>query len=273
MAVFSKHKLAEIILMLRPIKDTVLECGNGQRFNALFLDLLRSEDPGLSKYLHDMSGLKPYTVSQLMGPFTLSDKGAIRLQGEQEYRLRFTSYLPELSDVWLERLAPSLMEGKEVRIGDEILLVTGCRVKSVALEDLYAAHLLGDGSKARAIRLTFHTPTAFRSRGRNVIFPEAQYVWGNLHRRWRSVSRVDFGKDLHLRASDLAFPQRYRLETKILHFDGFRHVGFEGFCEYRLQGNDGHLRRSLSLLAEFSEFCGVGIKTTMGMGQVSCVLI
>ncbi|MBI3490961.1 MAG: CRISPR system precrRNA processing endoribonuclease RAMP protein Cas6 [Acidobacteria bacterium] len=45
--------------------------------------------------------------------------------------------------------------------------------------------------------------------------------------------------------------------------------GFIGTCEYSVGPRAPEdVSRALHLLADFAFFCGVGLKTTMGMGQV-----
>jgi CRISPR-associated endoribonuclease Cas6 len=51
-------------------------------------------------------------------------------------------------------------------------------------------------------------------------------------------------------------------------FSTHRLRGFVGECTYTANANDERARRVLHLLADFAFFAGVGMKRTMGMGQV-----
>jgi hypothetical protein len=67
----------------------------------------------------------------------------------------------------------------------------------------------------------------------------------------------------------------YKLETHSLQFrNGGSRVGFTGQCEYHLDPRlDIKERLWLHALAEFAFFCGVGGRTTAGMGQVRRILL
>jgi CRISPR-associated endoribonuclease Cas6 len=58
-----------------------------------------------------------------------------------------------------------------------------------------------------------------------------------------------------------------RLETRIQEFRHAPQVGFVGQVTYGLMGADDWARRVLNALADLAFYCGVGMKTAMGMGQ------
>jgi CRISPR-associated endoribonuclease Cas6 len=57
------------------------------------------------------------------------------------------------------------------------------------------------------------------------------------------------------------------LQTRMLHYRRAFHVGFVGRVTYGLMADDDAVRAQLSVLADFALYAGVGMKTTMGMGQ------
>ncbi len=262
------HLLLETKLALRPSKTGSLPPGEGQRLMAAFLDLVRDADPALATYLHDSKGVKPFTVSLLLGGGPSEGAENPHLHTEKDYTLRVTTFDARLSEVWKEEVLPDI-EGKVLRLGYELFEVTEYSLEEEPLARIYRRHII-EGNKSPAVfRLRFHTPTAFRSGQSNFLFPLPRFVWLSLNRSWSSVARVDLGRDLHLWAEKEILVARYELKTNILHFDRYRQVGFTGTCEYRVVSSGGERLRSYRLLADFSRYCGVGIKTTMGMGQTT----
>lgn len=265
------HLLLEAWVILIPRAEGRIQAGHGQRMMAAFLDRIREKDPAMAGWLHDCRGEKPFTVSFLQGDFCEPEEGTLRVSPEKEYRFRFTSVHPELSDLVMREVIPDL-KGKELRIGDVNFMVRGCQVRQETLEDLYRRHLLAVRPPRARWALRFESPTAFRSRGRNHLIPEPRFVLLSLNKSWSSISRIDLGKDLHLLAEKDLFIARYDLRTNILHFDRFRQVGFTGFCEYQADSPEEWRLKVYRMLFDFSRYSGVGIKRTMGMGQVEPIL-
>lgn len=235
---------------------------------AVFLDLVRSVDPALAAALHDSRGVKPFTVSFLIGEMPSGGTEKPALDPEKEYELRVTTYDRRLSETWKERVLPRI-EGSIISIGREAFSVSGYNLREETLVEIYRRHIIDNQDPPTTIVLRFHTPTAFRSGQSNLLFPLPRFVWLSLNRSWSSVAPVDLGRDLHLWAEKEIRVARYDLKTNILHFDRYRQIGFTGFCEYRINTLNVDRIRSYRLLAEFSRYCGLGIKTTMGMGQAN----
>ncbi len=259
--------LMELILALEVAGPVVIPAGGGQRGNALFLDLVRGVDEAVSARLHDMHPPKPYTVSPLTGEMEPLGEGRLRLHPRKRYQLRFTMLDDALVELWRERLLPDL-PGRELSLGEAVFTVAGAEERTVHADDLYRECIVSRKAPPGKLVLRFVSPTAFRSGGYNLLFPLPRLVWHSANRAWSRVSRVDLGKDIHLLADETVHASRFSLSTRILHLDRSRQVGVVGICEYLLGADDRDLRRALHLLARFSEYSGLGMKTTMGMGQV-----
>ena len=130
------------------------------------------------------------------------------------------------------------------------------------------------GTNASTVILEFHTPTAFSSNVRNVtrLFPEPSLVFRSLGKRWNAHAGGPFAFDDGLleELCDGIRVERYALETREVRLSTRASTkGFVGSCEYSV-GRHGSAdrRRFLRLLGEFAFYAGVGLRTTMGMGQV-----
>ncbi len=259
--------LMELCLDLEIPNELEISAGGGQRANALFLDLVREADAGMSAHLHDMKAPKPYTVSPLIGEMESMGEGRLKLSPSRPYTLRFTMLDDDLVALWRDALIPGL-RGRALRLGEASFTIVAVREKTLHADDLYRECIVSRKAPPRKLILRFASPTAFRSGGCNALFRLPRLVWYSANRAWSQVSRVDLGPNIHLLADEGVHPSRFSLSTHILHFDRSRQGGIVGICEYMLSAEDDDLRRALHLLARFSEFSGLGMKTTMGMGQV-----
>ena len=235
----------------------------------LFLDLVRRRDPSLSAELHGNERLKPFTLSPLTPDPTLS-KG-----GRRRFWLRVTALDERLATVVADPVS------ERVRIGRSLLDLADVVTEpwrhgwagSVSYERLLTA--VGVAETDPGVVLTFHTPTAFASRIRNVarLFPEPALVFRSLGKRWNVHAGDRFIVDEGLldELCDVLRVERYTLGTRDLRLGShFQTKGCVGSCEYSV----GHRaprehRQLLRLLGEFAFFAGVGLRTTMGMGQVT----
>jgi CRISPR-associated endoribonuclease Cas6 len=140
------------------------------------------------------------------------------------------------------------------------------------------------------VRLRFLSPTAFdrdlkmpdgtRER-RNALFPSATLVFDPLVDAWNAAAASpehDAGgltvpHEVRRDLSRLTREEEYALETvPPVRFGRFAEKGFVGECEYSVgRRASPQVVRTLHALALFAFFTGIGMRTTMGMGQVICV--
>ena len=60
----------------------------------------------------------------------------------------------------------------------------------------------------------------------------------------------------------------YNLRTKIFHLESIKIKGFIGTMDLAIKGEDRTLANILNFLIFMSEYTGLGIKTSLGMGGV-----
>lgn len=248
----------------------------GRASHALFLTLVAEADPALAQSLHDDDGLKPFTVSTLLGPDPLQGQPR-KLWPGQSYALRFTSLLPELSRV-LQEQAPAWAR-REVDLDGAGLRIVGATCDPAVhplagqarYEELAQRWLIDEVTPPGAIGLTFTSPTTFRSQQHNLPLPLPGLVFGSLLERWNRFAPVRLNPDVRRYAEECLAISRYHLETRLVVVAGGKQVGFCGTCSYVALNHDAYWLRQVNLLADFARYSGVGYKTTMGLGQVARV--
>ncbi len=139
------------------------------------------------------------------------------------------------------------------------------------------------------LTLEFASLTTFnRSNARNRIYgphpallPLPQYVFPGLARRWQELAPPDLaGMVQEERVEQYALNDGiiivdYNLKPHTVKFTMHWQQGFVGKCNYLLRGPDEAtteeapltVRQQILLLAQLAFYCGVGYKTSMGMGR------
>lgn len=284
--------LAAYGLRLRAPHALTVENHMGRAVQQLVLDLVRRVDPSLSEALHALSQTKPYAASGLLlpesarpvlGKLAVGDRAWVRVVG-------LSSEVVAALDRSLER-APAEVEIDRVRWQVESVGRDSAEhpwAGRAALTDLIQHHRAAD--PPGKLTLEFATPTGFHSGGLNVPLPQPALVWGSLLRQWNDLCPLPLPDDLTPFIAWQVMLNRYRAETQILRFkQGSQQIGFTGQATFaiarrneqlersdpalaeRLSAQGDELARALGLLAEFAFYCGVGIKTTTGMGMVRAV--
>ena len=260
--------LYAVLLNLKADGEATISPTQSYHAYGLFLALIRQSSPKVADELHASDSMKPFTISPLQGKFQRAAKN-LKIIGGYEYSIRLT-FLKE--DVFAYFMDAALKAASQpLRLESAIF-----HIDHVVLhhEDSPLCHhqsyeeLFTESASERKVRLQFLSPTAFRSGGkRNVLFPEASLAFGSYLSKWQHFSPIKV--DEHMAEFlEQIIVARYKLSTRILHFNAYQETGFVGECTFELPADfDEDSLKTINALADFAFYCGTGAKTTMGMGQ------
>ncbi|GHO95702.1 hypothetical protein KSF_057500 [Reticulibacter mediterranei] len=230
------------------------------------------------------------------------------LDPEKTYSVRITLLLGELFPLFYDTLMnfhtssltggtrrpPFMQIGKQVFLLEEVILDqddrtgwTGFTPLSSLVERIQALRLAGGEN----FRLEFNSLTTFNrsnARSRNygphyARLPLPQYIFPSLIRRWEDIASPDLvgviEKDLieQYIQDDGIIISDYDLRTHHVKFTTHLQPGFIGSCRYHLRGPDSKsdsaltVRQQILLLAHLAFYCGIGYKTSMGMGRTRVI--
>ena len=224
------------------------------------------------------------------------------LDPQQVYVVRITLLLGELFPLFYAALmrfnasgtesgnAPCMQIGRQLFRLEEVVLNnddpsgwTGFTSLSSLVEKTKRLRL----SSVQPLTLEFASLTTFnRNNMRSKSYgphyarlPLPQYVFPGLLRRWEDIAPPELAhvvqKELieQYIQDDGVIVADYDLRTHRLKFTTHQQQGFIGTCKYHLRDSDEgmhsalSLRQQLLLLAQLAFYCGVGYKTSMGMGR------
>jgi CRISPR-associated endoribonuclease Cas6 len=264
--------LLSAVLTLQPTQKSTIPADQGRATHGLFLNWVRQADAGLAQELHDIEGVKPFTVSGLLG-LGRAVRGEVSLDPQRPLWWRVTTLTPRLSQVVLEQVLPALPD--QLTLADQVFQVVGATVDGAehpwagqtSYEELAQGHLLGAEDPPPWLNLEFATPTTFRSQGKHQPFPLPGLVFDHWLNKWNSFAPLSLHPDVKRFAEECVGVSRYHLRSRVVRFGPATFIGFVGRCSFRALRRDPYWLRLLHTLASYAFYCGTGHKTTMGMGQ------
>lgn len=229
------------------------------------------DDPGHSLYVDSAYRLYAFLLEQLSpdDAFWLHEIGGgaisqfLRFDKETETNIWTINVLSEEAE---RILYPILEKADELRIENAIFKIEKKTFDQVASEELI---LQGREVHQNRIRMLFDSPAAFKQSGRYTIFPQEKLLLQSLINRWNDMfpEYVLDDEDAFQALLSGIHIIDYRLKTTRFSLKGVKIPGFMGSCviESKLSLPLQELWNALVL---FSEYAGIGIKTSLGMGGV-----
>lgn len=274
----NSNTLYSIVLTLTPTRETTVRVTMGHQAHAAFLRTVRESDAALAEVLHmPHMPIRPFTVSTLQGT-PPAQGGRIHLSPEKTYWLRFTALYQPIFERFMARFLRG--EGRPViRLGRAVLLIR--EILATPGSHPWAGYttwqkLVSEAKPDPEITLEFASPTAFgfgqQEWGKKImVLPLPETVFDSLARSWNAIAPLPFHIDRQeLRDyldEHVVVTQIENLRTRMLRFRNSLQVGFMGQVTYGLMAEDKAIQTKLNALADFAFYAGVGMKTTMGMGQ------
>lgn len=268
--------LCSLVLHLRAQHTDEVPVWLGRAAHAWFLESLEQIDPALSRIVHDENGPKPFTVSN---PLSSQARELTEIKRDALYKLHVTTLHPDVTQIVLNTLVPRwLAEG--VRLHDQPFtveqIVTDEAVDQWAGKTTYAELLRKQSLEVRhlARRLTFlfASPTVFNKTGAQPVpLPMPDLVFGSLIDRWARFATVAIHPDLKQFVIENVGFAYHRIQSRRVSFERAARgseVGFTGEVTYQINSGDSFWLGQLHMLSAFARYSGVGVRTTMGLGQV-----
>ena len=259
-------ELVGLVLELTPRAASYLYAQYAIGLHAWFLGQVHQTDPDLSKLLHDEQSEKAFTISGLEGDLLPGGK-EFQLLGDRIYRWYVTGLSKPVVQ-WLSQWLQNLPEEIDLRNAPLLIRSWDIAFAPTTYQQLLAA----EPPSSPTIKLSFVTPTSFRSKGHHFPLPVPENVFHSYLRRWNNFSGVIFDQAEFLNWIDEnAIISRHKLESqKVAAGKKGMVTGFTGAVEFGL-GRSAHNRpdfvQLFYALGRLAPYCGTGHKTTFGLGQ------
>jgi CRISPR-associated endoribonuclease Cas6 len=257
--------LIGISLQLEAIANGVLTYGNAVHINDLFISLIIGEDEEAESILYSETGFEFYTLSFLMGKKPIS--GKLEIKEGEEYRVKFTFMNDKLFRSFYNAVIGYYRTGRTISIADTEFAIKKIRIDKVFdFETILNAGRVNNGE----FRLIFLSPTNFKLNGRYHMLPDIQYVLKSYANKWNFLcpQGLEVTENRLEEIASACFADKYRLNIEFFSIEDIRIAGFKGQCHYKVKDEmEEEGIDTLSMLLNFSIFCGTGYKTALGMGR------
>lgn len=124
------------------------------------------------------------------------------------------------------------------------------------------------------INIKFTTPTAFKSKGNYVFYPDLRLIYQSLINKLNDSSPIYKvqNEDVLEQLTNNSFITSYKLKSTKFNLEGIKINSFIGEITIKVNGVQ-ELVNVANLLFKFGEYSGIGIKSAIGMGGVKIVTI
>ena len=120
------------------------------------------------------------------------------------------------------------------------------------------------------IKVRFETPTAFKSKGKYVFYPDLRLIFQSLINKFNDVSLLYKIQDENLleKLIDNSHIVNYKLKSTKFYLERVRINSFVGEITIKVNGKQ-ELINVANLLFTYGEYSGIGIKNALGMGGIN----
>ncbi len=247
-----------IIFTFAPIREPI----NGRFVTArgihgMLFNILAQADREESNWLHKHGAPRPFSFVPLY-----SDEGHLAGMRLAAITERAATLFIRTGEWFQKEEHPCHLGGQEFII-QEVTQAPGLNWQQLAYSQ-----------PVKQVGLRFISPTAFKQGPGYLRFPLSGNVFASPVRIWEAFAppMMSLSKDwLEWCRRDI-FVTRHQIETVSVNIRKQQSfIGFVGEAWFEAHRGDDQQLRTWQALAELATFCGVGYKTTMGMGAVERV--
>ncbi len=122
--------------------------------------------------------------------------------------------------------------------------------------------------------IEFHTPTAInklddQNKRFTGLLPDPLTIFTGLSKKWKQLDGPLLAGDItNFINTGGCVVSNYKIETITFELPAYKQKGFQGKVTYEFRKSDPDCMKSISSLARFAYFSGIGYHTTQGMGAV-----
>ena len=225
----------------------------GSIFHGLIMEKLESD---YVEYLHNLS-LNPYSQ------YVYFDKE------KDNFVWQISTVTKEAKENIIDVLVESIgdriyLKHNEVSYNIKSKSIVGIKTYQEIVDSNF---LQKDSDKKNIIGIKLLTPTTYKANGEYQFFPSIQALYCSLYNKWNAfsdkVSLADEEVFKHILEHSLII--KYNLKSYKYCLENVRLNSFIGNFSVLLKGPK-ELVSICNMLLDYAEYCGLGAKTSMGMG-------
>jgi CRISPR-associated endoribonuclease Cas6 len=244
----------------QPVEERPLPRWWGEATHRLAIQVIASGNESLAKKLESSAGLKPFTTSNLRGPFKNG-----KLDPGAAYKIRFTALEREVAEIFISADKEGILRpGSEIELDYlRFQIREQNRPDNGLAGTTYQAltnSLFAPQPAPRRLTLMFVSPTLFKWEKRQTPFPMPDLVFGSLLDHWNASDSIPtvLPEEVRTYARECVRLGRFDLHSRGLRLYGDVMRGFVGRVSFYAYTYDRYWMGILAMLAQFASYAGVG---------------
>jgi len=217
--------VSRMLLKLKLKKDTVIKNDLNYFLYSSIFKLLKSQFEEFTTNLKSMD-FKPFTISPLRGNFKIDGENILLYSGY--YNFEITCIGEKISRIFYAILCKAVVEKMKLTLGgaefDFVSIIPSGRNSN----QKYGVKILKRGKIYNKIKFSFISPTAFRRKRINYLFPEPYTVFSSIYRRYLKFGGKEFRNITEKNLSDLIVVSKYNIKKAVFSVKGDIVRGFVG---------------------------------------------
>lgn len=259
--------IGSVLIKLKSEEEIRILGNGGESLYSLLLNILNRENKNLAKEIHDSKSEKPITVSPFLKGAKFSS-GYSFISPKRPFTFRMTYLKEKLLEPIIKGFISLSAKNEPLKLGNGKILIEKVDIQKSSQADFTSfEEILSRVKDDKTIALEFCSPTSFRSRGEQKLFPLPELVFSSLLKKWNTFSEIKIPQEIEKEFEKIRVT-RFRLKTELVNFSEYKIIGFIGKVVYELPETiDKETKKTINALSDFAFYSGVGYKTTIGMGQ------
>jgi len=262
-----------LMLTLRPTVAAGVPASLGRAAHAAILAQIAAADAALAARLHGEPGIKPLTVSNVLG--LEGHSGRAFVTPGRTYGLRVTVMSEALAAIargWsAAAMSPLMLDGLAWCVEGITAEAAGHPWAGDESYEALAAGALRLAAPPTQWTLEFCSPITFRHGAINQPLPLPELVFGSLLDKWNMFAPLPLPAELHSTIATLMV-SRFDLRSLVTPTKGGAlQIGAVGRCAYCAPRGDQSWLAGIDLVARFAFYSGVGAGTARGFGQTRLI--
>ncbi len=219
-------------------------------FHGVLMELIK-DDADYADFLHG-EGVHPY--SQHLEKREDGWHWVISFLNDEAYK-----------HIWRNKLASC--DEFDIRSKDIKVSITGSTVDKFSYEDLN--DIFKVEKPEHKFSISFLTPTSFKSSGQYVYFPDIRLIYQSIMNKYSKALDGEsvYDEETLSEMVESTAIKTYNLRTYGFSMEGITIPAFLGTIGINIDGSDT-MAAFAKMLFKFSEYSGIGIKASLGMGAV-----
>jgi len=257
--------ISKIPIIVRLKNSLTVKGKGGEALYGLLLSMIKKIDINYATYLHDLTGVKPISISPIFSEDCKIKNGMTYLDSGSEFSFIINSLNIQTTEILLQALA----KNNCIRIGSSKGIIEKvCLKEDEGASFLSYEDIIEESDKKREREVIIKTPLSFRQNGIQIVFPLPLLFFKSLKTIFNTFSSIKIPSSLEVKFDKIKV-SKYNLKSEMWRFTGYKVVGCTGNIKllFEEKFNEEEVN-FLNILLNFAKFSGVGYKRTMGMGMV-----